>query len=204
MEKVDKVDNEIELACIAIAALGFGVDKITEGFYRDVAEHIRGGELYLAFENSEPVAFRIISRKVEGVVYLAGAAKKPNSKRHLIREMTGQILEKENPQSVITRTGNDYVLEEMMYLTSKVVPIEKEASEETIELLAKCGLADKRMRRESLVTPGYYENGPMINSKLGRPQSKDPRVVDFMRKVMPDEEYFRGAAIILVGRRGGL
>ncbi len=193
-----------EVACVAIAQLAFGLPEVTEGFYKDVAEHIRAGELYMVYENGEAVAFRIIQEKEPGVVYLAGAAKKPGSRKHLVREMTDEIVKEKGAHTIITRTGSDLVLEEMLYLCGRVTPYNSEAGRETIELLAKCGLANPRMREKTLVVPEHYGGSPMVNPSLGRPRSKRSEIAEFMREVMPDEDYFSGAAILLVGQKGDL
>lgn len=199
IESVTTITTEIERTCIGIAALGFGADADNTEFRKDVAEHIRAGELYLACEEGRPTAFRILQPKTENVVYLAGAAKIPGARRHIVRDMTAALLSERTGCTIVTRSGSDFVVEEMLSLAPVVVPYHVPVREEQVELLERCGLVHPRLNTHTMLIPECYGGAPMVHPSRGRPKSKKLEVRDFTRRVMSDEDYFRGAAIMLLG-----
>lgn len=199
--RIDEVTPAVEAACLRIAAAGFGRDERNPSFAADVATHIRDGDLYVAKEGGLPVAFRILQKPLPAVLHLAGAVKVPGAQRHLVREMTEEIIRSNGQtKTLTTRTGNDHVLDEMLHLCEDVVPFSSGVDEVARELLIVAGLYPEGIRPDTLVTPNNYGGQPMVDSSRGRPQSRNEEVAEFMRSVMTDQEYFNGAAIMLVGR----
>lgn len=199
--EIKQVTDKVEKLCVLIAAAGFGQKAENPNFQKDVADHVRSGRLFLGFSEETPVTFRILQEKPNNCVYLAGAAKIPGSRPHIVTDMTKYILNQLRPDTVVTRTGSDIVLEEMLNLSNSVAPFDSRVDERSMEIIEACGLRNEKLRRETLVIPEYYGGQPMLNPELGRPKSKNPAVAKFMRSAISDEEYFRGAAIILIGER---
>lgn len=199
VRKVDFIDPRIDEECLLIATEGFGQSR--GDLAKTVGQHIREGELYVAYQNGQPAGFRILQNPSEGVAYLAGAIKRPGVQKHLIRDMTKQLLVQKQSNVVITRSGSDFVLDEMLHLCANVFPYNGKMTMDPVGYLSSvnlAGIVTDNTNRDNLFIPGCYGSS-MVNRDYGRPRSRNPYVSGFMRNTISDEEYFSGGAIVFIG-----
>lgn len=182
----------IEEEAIEVASAGFVREK-TSAFILDVKQHIRSGELYCCFgSGGRMVAFRMIDRPTLEIVYLAGAVKKPEAPKYLIRELTKKILNELKPKYTVTRTQNSHVVDMLIDLCKEVIPLDRLPTDEEIKSVEICGI--KGYSDQKLIIPKYY-GSPMIG-KPEKPKSVNPKVESFMEEI----DYFAGDARVLIGR----
>ena len=191
MEK--RTDLEREL--LEVALEGFN-RPATKSFRDDVASHIRSGFLQVALSDQKPVAFAVSQLYPEkGAAYLAGLVKKPSAPSALVEGMVGQFIDQFDPTILITRTQNDRVMEIMCRFCPRVVPLDRLATPEEVELLTELGLMGEMTNPDLLITRGHYGSQMILDSQ--RRRSFNKRVTNFSDRL----NYQAGDAALLIGYR---
>ncbi|MBI2032191.1 MAG: hypothetical protein HYT09_00945 [Candidatus Levybacteria bacterium] len=194
----DDLKQRLEPELADVAARGFRRMPTPE-FRQDVANHIRGGDLYITQQNGEASGFAMLKKfPSEGVIYIAGVVKKPTAPSGIVEAVVKHHLDETELGIVTVRTQNDRVLEILTKTCDSVVALDRKSTPEEVDLLLKLGLvkADSDLDVDYLIHRGYY-GFPMIADGIRR-RSGDVRISDFTEKL----RYFDGDAAYGIGYRG--
>lgn len=188
----ESLGNEL----VEVAARGFQ-RPVNKEFRDDVFEHLRGGDLLVAVSEGVAKGFAI-RRQIPEIraVYLAGAVKLPNFSSKIIEYITQKYIDEHKPEVVITRTQNDRVVEGMMSLCDEVIPIDRIASPQEINILKGASLLPESLKFDPkyLIINGFY-GGQMVSGE--RRRCNNPKIVALTDRL----NYEQGDAVLLIGYR---
>jgi hypothetical protein len=185
----------LEPQLIRTACEGFQRPETPE-FSQDVSSHIRGGDLYVVEQENEATGFAMLETfPTEGVVYIAGVVKKPESPSKIIEKIVRFHLREAGLKSLVVRTQNDRVLEILANICRRVIALDGLAKNEEVDLLGRMGLVrpDSILDEDYLIHRGYY-GSPMI-AQGERRRSKNPRVTNLTDRL----DYQKGDAAYGIG-----
>lgn len=185
----------LESELFRVACEGFHQEP-TDEFRIDVANHIRGGQLYVVNHNGRVEGFAMIQRFPKlHTVYLAGLVKTKRAPKEIIGKIVKEFIDREKPDKVVTRTQNDRVVEIMTEVCQTVVPLDRPPTNEELVLIRYMGLYSSALDPSTLIVRDHYGR-PMILSGE-RKRSTNRRVTAVTEKL----NYEAGDALLLVGYR---